>query len=80
MFLVFKLSFVVDILALFDLVTLGYSLKKLANFFSNCLVTLSCTYLAPCAVQQQILHSFCASLSIPFNSAFIQYGPQFNNI
>jgi len=42
MFWVFKLSFVVDILAFFDLVTfLGYSLKNLANSFSNRLVTLA---------------------------------------
>jgi len=38
MFLAFKLSFVVDILAFSDF--LGYSLKNLVNFFSNLLVTL----------------------------------------
>jgi hypothetical protein len=41
MFWVFKLSFVVDILAFIDFWDfLGYSFKKLANFFSNHLVTL----------------------------------------
>jgi hypothetical protein len=46
MFWVFKLSFVVDILAFFDLATfLGYSLKNLADFFSYHLVTLVFTKL-----------------------------------
>jgi hypothetical protein len=41
MFWVFKLSFVVDILAFFDLATFfGYSLKNWVNYFSYHLVTL----------------------------------------
>jgi hypothetical protein len=47
MFWVFKLSFAVDILAFFDLVTFwGYSLKKFGKFFSNRLVTLTMTFSA----------------------------------
>ncbi len=44
MFWVFKLSFVVKILAFFDLATLWAILWKTWRFFSNCLVTLIHTY------------------------------------
>jgi hypothetical protein len=40
MFLVFKMSFVVDILAFFDLATFWALFKKFGNFFSYHLVTL----------------------------------------
>jgi hypothetical protein len=40
MFWVFKLSFVVDILAFFDLATFGLFFENFGNVFSNRLVTL----------------------------------------
>jgi hypothetical protein len=39
MFLVFKMSFVVDIFAFFDLATFELFLKKFGNFFSYHLLT-----------------------------------------
>ncbi len=45
MFLVFKLSFVVDILAFFDLATFGPFFEKFGEFFSIRLVTLKRLFL-----------------------------------
>jgi hypothetical protein len=47
MFWIFKLSFVVDILACFDLATFWATFKKFGDFFSYHLVTLLTTEKSP---------------------------------